>query len=52
MKFNSEFSKKSKIIFGIVVIIILASTFPVFFNEGMKENLLAKQLCYPLIFCV
>lgn len=42
MRFVSEFSQKSKIIFGIVVLIIVASTIPVFFDNEIQENLTAK----------
>lgn len=42
MKFVSEFSQKSKIVFGTVALIIVASTIPVFFDEDIQENLTAK----------
>lgn len=44
MKFSSEFSQKHKILFGIVAVIIVASTIPVFFDENMKENWTAKNI--------
>ena len=42
MKFTSEFSQKNKILIAVVMLIIVASTIPVFFDEETKGNLIAK----------
>lgn len=42
MKFTSEFSQKNKILIAVVMLIIVASTIPVFFDEETKDNLIAK----------
>ncbi len=44
MKFRSAFSKKSKIIFSVVALIIIASTLPVFFDANMTGNWQAKLI--------
>lgn len=44
MTFTSEFSKKHKITIATVIIIIIASTLPIFFDEKNKDNLFSKVI--------
>lgn len=44
MKFTSEFSQKNKILIAVVMLIIVASTIPVFFDANMTGNWQAKLI--------
>lgn len=50
MKFTSEFSQKNKILFGLIALILIASTFPVFLHNDVKENIIGKVIIVSINF--